>query len=105
MMTLKELGDLLATTTLPVAQGNFPEEECPDMPFIVFEELRTNNFMADGKTFQKIKRVQIDLYSEQKDEVSEGLIETALEEIAWNITSEDFQEDERCHRTIYEIEI
>lgn len=104
-MTIKELGDLLATTNLPVAYGDFPEEECPEMPFIVFQETRTNNFMADGQSYKKIRRMQIDLYTKEKDEAIEALVEEALSDIAWNITMEQFQEDEQCLRTIYELEI
>lgn len=49
-MTLKDFGDLLATSGLPVTYLAFPADDCPEMPFITFQEVGSNNFSADGKS-------------------------------------------------------
>lgn len=105
-MKLKELKDILVATGLPVAYYAFPENKAPRLPFVCYFEKGSNNFVADNKVYQPIKRVAIELYSDKKDEVVEGKIEKALNdaEIPWE-SSETFIESEHCYEKIYEVEV
>lgn len=103
-MTQKEFGDILATSGYPVTYLAFPADNCPEMPFITFQETGSNNFGADGVVWQKVKRYQVDLFTAGKDETAEEALESALSSFFWNKyqTSEDA---EACQRYTYEIEV
>lgn len=103
-MTLAELKTLLDTTTYSVAYQHFPESNVPTMPFICYMETGSDNFAADGKVYEPVKMIQIQLFTKTKDTVAEGKVETALQNIYWNKTAE-YNDDERCYRVVYEIEI
>lgn len=103
-MTLAELKTLLDTTTYRVAYEHFPESDVPAMPFICYAETGSDNFAADGKVYEPIKTVQVQLFTKNKDTVAEGKVETALQNLFWNKTAE-YNKDELCYRTVYELEI
>lgn len=103
-MTLAEFGALLQTSTLPVAYEAFPEDNCPDMPFVTYQMVGTNNVAADGRVYKKVPRIQVDLFTEYKDEASEEKLEATFSEFFWNsVQSDDPQE--RCHIETYIVEI
>ena len=105
-MTLGELGNVLETTGLPVAYLSFPEEEVPEMPFIVFQDTGSDNTGADNTVWFSGMKVQVDLLMAKKDREKEELLEGILTgaNIFWERVP-SFDEDEACHRTIYDIEI
>lgn len=104
MMTIEELFTQLSTSGLPVAYDCFPDEECPDPPYVVFRELETNNFGADDKVRQKIRRMEIELITIGKDLGAEEALEGSLDFTFWNMT-ESYAEDEKTWSTFYTIEI
>lgn len=103
-MTQKEFGDILATSGYPVAYLAFPADNCPSMPFVVFQETGSNNFSADGVVFQKVRRYQVDLFTEGKDETAEEALENALSDFFWN-KYQTVEDTEACQRYTYEIEV
>lgn len=105
-MTLAEFRSILKKTNLPVAYLEFPEETCPDMPFIVYQEVGKNAFSADDMAYVKAHQLQVDLYTKTKDEAMEELLESVLDEasIFYNCSA-DPENDELCHRMIYEMEV
>jgi len=103
-MTLATLLSQLETSGLPVAYDHFPAKACPNPPFAVFRELGTNNFGADDKVHQKIRRIEVELITIGKDEASEAALEETLSFTFWNQT-ESYTEDEKTWSTFYEIEI
>lgn len=103
-MTLKEFGDLLATSGLPVTYLAFPADNCPEMPFITFQEVGSNNFSADGKVYQRVRSMQVDLFTKDKDEAAETALENALSDYFWN-KYQTVEDTEACQRYTYEIEI
>lgn len=103
-MNYTELQSLLETSGFPVAQEYFPEKDCPQMPFIVWQDVGTHNMFADGHVYQKITKIQIDLYCSKKDVSAEQALEQALINIAWEKTPYD-EDNEQCIRIMYEIEI
>lgn len=103
-MTIPELLTQLDTSGLPVAYDHFPEEICPDPPFVVFRQFATNNFGADDVVHQNVKRMEIELITIGKDLNAEAALEGALSFTFWNMTA-SYAEDEKTWSTFYEIEI
>ncbi len=105
-MTLQELYTVLASTGLPVTYNAFPEEEAPALPVITYNVAYTNNFAAGDQVWKTIKHIDIHLYTKTKDEETEALLESALNNafLVWNYT-EAFEDAEECYHLIYEVEI
>ena len=89
-----------------VAYRAFPIGAAPSLPFICFMEVSSDNFVADCKVYHKITEVDIELYSDQKDTVSEEGIESMLNtnKIVWD-KSEYYIDSENMLQVVYGIEI
>lgn len=89
-----------------VAYRAFPVGEAPALPFICYLETNANNFYADGKVYKSASVVDIELYSRNRDTVSENLIEDTLErnEITWTKDIE-YIDDQKCYEVIYTVEV
>lgn len=103
-MTLSELTTQLKQTGYPVAYRYFPGDVLPQMPFIVYYVDETNNFFADGVVYRKISRVEVLLYTKQKNTTAEAILEAILEGLAWE-KSEEWIQDEACTEITYNFEI
>ncbi|WP_124728805.1 hypothetical protein [Staphylospora marina] len=103
-MTLPELVQVLKATGFPVAYSHF--SATPSIPFITYTEIGSNNFHADNKTYQQIRRVHIELYTDKKDLQAEATLEALLEahELAYE-TSEAYIDSEQLFQKVYEIEV
>lgn len=82
------------------------DKERPSLPFICYNEVYTNNFIADGKVYEKIRHIQIELYERHRSADTEGRVEAALDnyELPWQDTIA-YLDDEGCYQIIYEIEV
>ena len=103
-MTQKDFGDMLAASGLPVAYLAFPADNCPEMPFITFQETGSNNVSADGVVYKKVKIYQVDLFTADKDEAAEEALENALSDYFWN-KNQTVEDNEACQRYTYTIEV
>lgn len=105
-MTLAEFNIILKSTNLPVAYLAFNAKDCPDMPFITYQETGSNNFGADGKVYQPIKQIQVDLFTKNKNITAETKLETALNDAGffWQKV-QTVDDDEACQRYTYEVEV
>lgn len=103
-MTLEQLHTILTGTELPVAYNAFPEETAPALPFICYRVVGSNNFFADGSTYEKINDIDVELYTKTKDQATEALLEQALGELCWN-KEENYLADEKCFEIIYNLEV
>ena len=103
-MTQTEFGNILAASGYPVTYLAFPADNCPQMPFITFQEIGTNNISADGVVFKKVSIYQVDLYTKDKDPTAEAALESALSEYFWN-KYQSLDENEACQRYTYTIEV
>ncbi|MEG0764322.1 MAG: hypothetical protein RR424_10920 [Oscillospiraceae bacterium] len=101
-MNLIDIKKLLESTGYPVAYRCFAEKIKP--PFICYLSPYSRNFSADSKTYVKIDHIQIELYTEKKDQSAEGKVENALSSLFWQKT-EEFIKDEKMYQIIYEIEV
>ena len=105
-MNLENVKDILESTGLPVAYDDFPEEDAPELPFIVYREIGTDNFGADNKVWASFLRIKIDLLTAKRDLETEALLEKAFDDndIFWE-REPNFEGNEHYSRIIYEIEV
>ena len=89
-----------------VAYYDFPDDDVPDLPYICYSETATRVFAADGISYHSSRDVDIELYSKEKSEANEALVETALTNngIIWN-KSERYLDTMQCHQVIYSVEV
>ena len=103
-MRLKEFCDILKTTGLPVAYRAFQEEEAPKLPYICYLNPENNNFAADGKVFFSAKKIQVELYTKNKEIETEEKVEQALSSLFFTKT-ENYIDSEKCYQILYELEV
>ena len=108
-MTLTDLYTALTSITgftKKVTYRQWPVGETPPLPFICYMVDESNNFGADNIVYKAINRISIELYSKNKDTVSEGLIEAKLDSLSiyWE-KDEVYLDDEQCYEIIYTIEV
>ncbi|CAH0417471.1 hypothetical protein KAR50_00175 [Periweissella fabaria] len=102
-MKFSELGAALVNETkLPVAYHHFNSE--PEFPYIVYLFVDNDGFEADNSTIYSEKNINIELYTEKKDLVSEQLIESFLNahEIPF-YAHEEYIDEEHMYMNVYEI--
>lgn len=106
MMKLKDIKTMLKTTGFPVAYQSFPAEQCPEMPFIVWQETGTHNFGADNRVWSSARILQIDLFTAKRDEESEEILQNVLNntDIFWTKET-GYDVDEKFTRITYECEV
>ena len=108
-MTLEELKNILEATGFPVAYSHFVETEnnpLPELPFICYLEIFASNFSADNKVYKNIKNIQIELYTDKKDEQAEIKVESVLNENElFFYSSETYIESEKIYQKIYEVRL
>lgn len=108
-MTLKELNVALQSITgfeKKVAYRAFPVGKAPKLPFICYLATSTDNFDADNEVYHVIQEVDIELYTKNKSEETESLIEAKLAELnlVWN-KYEEWLDSEECYEIIYTVRI
>ncbi|MGL4523533.1 MAG: hypothetical protein ACRCWQ_13355, partial [Bacilli bacterium] len=83
-MTLAELKKILEECGFPVAYHHFRTE--PSFPYLTYHTTHTQNFIADNKVYIRFDRVQIDLYTENKNIDAEQMLEGVFEQhgIVWD---------------------
>ena len=103
-MTLEEFKTMLDGSGFPVAYLAFPADNCPNMPFITFQEVGSNNVSADGVVYKPVRSMQVDLFTRDKDPSAEAALEAALSGFFWN-KYQTVEDNEACQRYTYEIEV
>ena len=63
----KKIYDILVTLNIPVAYDHFVSNKEVSIPFIVYREVNTNTFKADGITYYRPYEFEIELITEKKD--------------------------------------
>lgn len=102
-MTLENLHTLLASTGMPVAYDHFAPGEEQQLPFICFICTGSDNFAADNGVYQKINGIQIELYTDHKDQTAEAAVEAVIPGF-WDKT-ETYIDSERMYQIAYAIEV
>ena len=96
---------LFADLPFRSAYDHFAEGEAPDPPFITYLLPRSHNFSADGKVYDRITEVHIELYTDVKDPEAESQLEAVLDQhgIFYNKT-EVWIDSEKLYEVLYSFE-
>lgn len=110
-MTRTELATILSTIEydddyLPMAYYQFPIDEAPDLPYLVYYYDENNDMIADNKNYADISSLTIELYTRTKSFDLEDTVEAVLKEnnIVYD-KSESFIDDELMYQITYESEV
>lgn len=105
-MTYKEVSTMVKSIGLPYAYYQFPEGTAEAPPFICFFWSDDNDLKADNINYQKIERLNIELYTDNKDYENEANIETVLtnNSVVWS-KSETYIDSERLYMVLYEADV
>ena len=104
-MKLADLKIILDQTNIPVAYNHFKNAQ--KLPFICYLDTNTNSLLADNKVHHLSTVVDIELYTEIKDERLEEELEKILNdnELPFNKSGSFFIKDEDMFQTIYSIKL
>lgn len=105
-MTTNEIAAMVAEIGIPYAYYQFPEGTAQPAPFICFFLSYDNDMKADNSNYQKIERLIIELYTDNKDYQLERTTEGVLAShgMVWN-RSETWLDTERMVEVIYEMDV
>lgn len=105
-MTYADVSNMIGAIGLPYAYDHFTDETGRELPFICFIFPETDDFIADNKNYTKIRRLQIELYTENKDFDLEASVESALEAAGLTYNANGgFLNGERMYMQTYNTEV
>ena len=104
-MTLEELSIKLKTSGLPLAYRQWPENEAPALPYLVYYESSADTVSADGIAYYKISHITVELYTKDKDLAAEAALESALLGLHWQKPNEQYLDTEHMMMCSYEFEV
>ena len=105
-MTYQEIAEMIASINLPYAYDHFTEDTAKAPPFICFYYDGDDDFKADNTNYQKIRPLTIELYSDNKDFVSEALVEATLNANGLVYTrSETYISTEKMYMVTFQTEV
>lgn len=105
-MTFKELNSMIKSIGLPSNYYQWPEGEEHDLPYILFYYPSRNDILADGINYVKNTRMNIELYSEEKDFELESQVEAVLEANGLVYDKEEqYISEERMYEVLYTMEV
>lgn len=105
-MTHKEISDMIKAIGLPYAYYEFPDNTEQEPPFICFYYPDSDDLYADNVNYVGIRRLYIELYTDEKDFAQEAAVETALNSNGLSFRkSELYIDSERMYQITYSMEV
>jgi hypothetical protein len=110
-MTLAEVNNMMAEITqrcglTDYTYYQFADDSAPELPYMIFYYPSSNNDGADNVVWQKINRLNIELYTDNKEFSIENELETVLAEHGFFYEkSEQYIKDEKMYEVLYEMEV
>lgn len=105
-MTYIQIKELIESIGLPFNYFQWEVGQVPDLPYILFYYPERNDFLADGKNYQHIARLNIELYTSKKDFAREAEVEAVLENAGIVYEKEEqYISDERMYEVLYTMEV
>lgn len=77
-MTYKEVASMVESIGVPFAYYQFSKDTAKPCPFICFYYDSSNDFAADDTNYQRIRRLILELYTDEKDFTMEETVEAVL---------------------------
>ncbi|MCM1362594.1 MAG: hypothetical protein NC235_11910 [Clostridiales bacterium] len=105
-MSYEEINEMMMAMGLPFAYHHFSEGESPKPPFLIFLSPGENTFSADNIMYHSFKKLDIELYTDEKSPDTEAEIEAVLRHhhIFYN-KSETWIASEEMYEVLYETEV
>jgi len=105
-MTYKEVATMINSIGIPYAYYQFPDGTGQACPFICFFFSDSNDLAADDTNYQKIRTLNIELYTDNKDFALEETVETVLNSngLVYD-RSESYLDSERMFMVVYTTDI
>lgn len=101
-MTYKEVNTVISSIGIDYAYDHFTDDTGHELPFICFMYSNSSDLEADNINYQKIRALDIELYTENKDFELEETVESILNANGFVYTREEtFIESERMYEVIY----
>ena len=105
-MTHTQIATMINSIGLPFAYYSFPEDEAPDLPYVVYYYPSSNDFAADNSNYVDVSNLNIELYTENKDFTAESLVESVLKQnYLFYDKYERYVESERMYQIVYQIQL
>ena len=77
-MTYKQVNTMIASVGIDYAYDHFTDDTDHECPFICFLYGNSDDFAADNTNYQRIRSLDIELYTDNKDFELEETVETVL---------------------------
>ena len=105
-MSYEDIFEMMQETGLPFAYHHFAEGEAPRPPFLLFLSPGEDTFGADNIMYHSFKRLNIELYTDEKSPETEKAVEEVLtsHDIFYS-KSEIWIEREMLYEILYEMEV
>lgn len=105
-MTFKEIYQTLtAQTDIPVTYYAYPEGQVPDLPFMVYYYPSSNDDPADNVNYGRIRTLNVELYTAEKDFDTEEDVEELLAGLGVFTKTESYLNSENMYEVLYEMEV
>lgn len=105
-MTFQQIASMIESIGLPFTYYSFPIGEVPALPYVVFYYPQNNDFKADNSNYQKIVRLNVELYTKSKDFSTEAQVEGVLNANGLVFArSETYLSTERMYEVLYEMDV
>lgn len=105
-MTYKEINNMIESIGLPYAYFQFPKNTGQAPPFILFFYSQTDDLYADGQNYQRIAKLNIELYTKDKDFQKEETVENVLNSYGFSYYKEEnYIDTEQMFQIAYEMEV
>lgn len=101
-MTYNEVETMISEIGVPTAYYQFPQKTEHACPFICFFYSGSNDFSADNTNYKKIRPLEIELYTDNKDFTLEQTVEDVLNAHGFVYYREEtYIDSERMYLVIY----
>lgn len=105
-MTYKEINTMIKSIGLPYAYFQFPKNTGQAPPFILFFYSQQDDLFADDTNYQKIAKLNIELYTKEKDFAREEAVENVLQSYGFSYYKEEnYIDTEQMFQIAYEMEV
>lgn len=105
-MSYAQIAQMLNAVGIPTAYDHFTDKTAQKPPFLVFFYDNVDDVYADNANFQRIVKLNVELYTDNKDFALESTLEGVLTANALTYTKEEsYIDSERMYQIAYESEV
>lgn len=104
-MTYKDIADMIEEIGLPCAYNEF-KDTLEGPPFVCWLLEDSNDFDADNQNYQKVERLHVELYTDERDFDKEAEVEAVLtsHDIVW-VSTGQYINEEKMYQRVWETDV